>query len=114
MPIWFYGILLAAAIISVSVVADAIDGSGTVNWVAKFVNNTTIANSSIYDDGSLVNITVPLYENGSRVCTAANGYCGGASDQSYHEVHLDGDENETFYNNLTSGGSGSYEMDFTY
>lgn len=65
----FGGILIIGALVS------AIEGTGTTNYIAKFLSETEIGNSSITDSGTAVNVLTELYENGSRVCTATNGEC---------------------------------------
>lgn len=52
-----------------------IDGYGTKNTLAKFINGEDIGNSSIVDDGNSVNVSNTIYVLGSQVCTADNGIC---------------------------------------
>ena len=55
----FWPFLIVAAIIvaSISALSGALTGSGVSNAVVVWINSTALGNSSINDNGTLVNIT---------------------------------------------------------
>lgn len=116
---FFYIFLASAAVIaSISAYSAAISGSGTSNYITKWYNNTTIGNSNIVDDNVTVNVSKPLYENGSRVCTAANGLCQNINNVTYATTTGSGWSNTsttvyltTSSNSVGIGKTPSYKLD---
>jgi hypothetical protein len=107
-----YALLLIICALGVGI-AMSVDGNGTQNYIAKWSGNTTLTNSSITDNGSVVNVTVPLYENGSRVCTLANGVCFMAGDGNNYTTSIDFTGTTTKTLNLARNGIANLTASFS-
>jgi len=70
-----FALLFLLAIVIFSVSVSSLDGTGSPNYLAKFISGGRVINSNLIDDGtSVVNV--------STICTSTNGLCGGGSSPS--------------------------------
>lgn len=97
---FIYFVLAASLLITaISSVTNAIDGLNPLaGYVTGWFNNSTVTVVNATYNSSEVDYLVTLKENGSRVCTAANGVCNGTGS---------GSSNITFSNG-TSGWWGRF------
>lgn len=78
---FIYFVLAASLLVTaVSSIGNAIDGLNPLaGYVTGWYNNSTVTVVNATYNSSEVDYLVTLKENGSRVCTAANGVCNGSN-----------------------------------
>jgi hypothetical protein len=64
---------------------DVIDGSGTANYIPKFIDTNTIGNSAITDDGSTITLSTSSTE---RMRIDSSGNVGIGTSSPAHKLHL--------------------------
>jgi hypothetical protein len=79
-----------AGILSWSTITTGVSGSGTQNYLPKWTATTTLGNSIITDDGSLVTISGQLQTTGTTTLATSQGNVGIGTTGPADKLHLIG------------------------